>query len=223
VRDQSLRQAETTKVTMVIRNGKEETDASVKKGKHTPGRERSLDTEGTFGPILAMVLFGASWPHSHLAWSRWEQGSDGVEAIFSYIVPQEMALFEVGFCCMADPDGTIPFERKSGYHGEIAIDPTSGAILRIVVIADLEQRLPLAWSGVVVEYGPVAIGGKTYIYPTRSVALTRSRTVRILHEWNESFGVYGPFETMMNDATFDDYHMFRSSSRIVAWEDPGPQ
>jgi VWFA-related protein len=44
-----------------------------------------------------------------------------------------------------------------------------------------------------------------------------------LHEWNESFGVYGPFETMVNDATFDDYHMFRSSSRIVAWENPGLQ
>jgi len=189
VGDQSLRQAETAKVTMVIRNGKEETDTSAKRGKHTSARERSLDTEGTFGPILAMVLFGASWPHSHLAWSRWEQGGNGVEAVFSYRVPQEMPLFEVGFCCLADPDGTIPFKRKSGYHGEIAIDPASGAILRIVVVADLEQKLPLEWSGVVVEYGPVDIGGKTYIYPTRSVALTRSRTVRILHEWNESFGI----------------------------------
>jgi hypothetical protein len=220
VGDQTLHVGEVERVTMHIRNGAEVADADAKKARRGHGRERSLVTEGTFGPILSTVLIGASAPHSRMTWSRWEKHGTGREAVFSYVVPQETPLFEVGFCCLADPDGTIPFRRKTGFHGEIAIDPDTGAILRIVVVADLEQRLPLLRSGVVVEYGPVEIGGKEYVCPTRSVSLSRSRTVRLLHEWNESFGVYGPFETMLNDATFNDFHVFRSTSRILAGIDP---
>jgi hypothetical protein len=215
VGDHILRPSETTKVTMHIRNGKEVAESEPKKMKGVHGRERDLVTEGTFGPILSTVVLGSAARHSQMAWSRWEQGPRGREAVFSYVVPQETPLFAVGFCCLADPDGTIHFHKKSGFHGEIGIDPETGAILRMEVLADLEPRLPLIRSGVVVEYAPVTIGEKVYICPTRSISISRSRTVRVLHEWNENFGVYGPFETMVNDATFSDYHVFRSTSRIL--------
>jgi len=216
VGDQTLHPAETTKVTMHIRNGKEVADVESKKARKGHGRERDLVTEGTFGPILSTVVLGSAAQHSQMGWSRWEQGPGGREAVFSYVVPQETPLFAVGFCCLADPDGTVHFQKMSGFHGEIAIDPETGAILRITVLADLEPRLPLIESGVVVEYAPVTIGEKVYICPTRSISISRSRTVRVLHEWNESFGVYGPFESMVNDVTFSDYHVFRSTSRILA-------
>jgi hypothetical protein len=66
-----------------------------------------------------------------------------------------------------------------------------------------------------VEYGPVVIGEKTYICPTRSVSLSRQRTVELVREWGESFGVYGRFETILNDVTFGKYHLFRAESRIL--------
>lgn len=66
-----------------------------------------------------------------------------------------------------------------------------------------------------VEYGPVVIGGQTYICPARSVSIFRSRTDRLLHQWNIDFGVYGPFETSLNDVTFSQYHLFRSEHRIL--------
>jgi len=222
VGDQILRPSETTKVTMHIRNGMEVAEAESKKAKGTHGRERDLVTEGTFGPILSSVVLGAAAEHSHMEWSRWEQGPEGREAVFSFAVPQETPLFAVGFCCLADPDGTIPFKKMSAFHGEMAIDPDTGAILRIEVLADLDERLPLKRSGVVVEYGTVTIGGKSYICPTRSISLSRSRTVHLLHGWNESFGVYGPFETMVNDVVFSDYHIFRSTSRILTGMEPAP-
>jgi hypothetical protein len=66
-----------------------------------------------------------------------------------------------------------------------------------------------------IEYGPVEIGGKTYDCPLRSVSIMRSRSVGILSEWGESFRTYGPYATMLNDVSFDRYHMFRSESRIL--------
>jgi VWFA-related protein len=215
VNDPVLHQAETRRVTLHVRNGQEIAETDSKKAKAARGRERDLVTQGTFGAILSTVLMGGAAKRSQMAWSRWEQGTQGREAVFRFEVPEETHLFEVGFCCLADPDGTVPFQKKSGFHGEMAIDPETGAIWRIEVVADLEARLPLDRSGVVVEYEPVTIGGREYMCPTRSVSISRSRTVRVLHEWNESFGVYGPFESMVNDVTFSDYHVFRSTSRML--------
>jgi len=221
--DQSLHVTETSNTTVTFRNGKEVVDAEARKGKKLNARERDLDTQGTFGPILAMVFGGASAAGSEFTWSHWEQGADGPQAVFRYAVSQDTSTFQVGFCCLADPDGTILFKRKVGYHGEIAIDPASGAVLRLTVVADLEPRLPMLSSGIMVEYGPVVIGGKTYICPTRSVSISRQRTVKLLREWGESFGVYGRFETILNDVTFGKYHIFRAESRILTDDTSAPK
>jgi hypothetical protein len=97
----------------------------------------------------------------------------------------------------------------------MAIDPDSGAILRLAVQADLEPNQPLLRSNILVEYAPVPIGGTPYVCPIRSVSLSRGRTVIQVHEWGEAFRVYGPFQTMLNDVSFGDYHMFRAEARIL--------
>jgi hypothetical protein len=170
-----------------------------------------------------MVFVDAAAAHSEFTWSHWEQSADGPQAVFRYTVPRYTSHFEVGFCCLADPDGTIFFKKYPAYQVEIAIDPASGAILRVAVTADLEPRLPMQSSGVMVEYGPVAIGGKTYICPTRSVSIQRTRTVQLVKEWGESFGVYARFETMLNDFSFGQYHIFRTQSRILPDDTPVPK
>ena len=218
--DQSLHVRETSNTPVLVRNSKEVVDSDTRKRKQ---RNAHLDTEGTFGPILAMVFVDAAAAHSEFTWSHWEQGADGPQAVFRYTVPQHTSHFEVGFCCLADPDGTIFFKKYPAYHVEIAIDPASGAILRVAVTADLEPRLPMLSSGAMVEYGPVAIGGKTYICPTRSVSIQRTRTVQLVKEWGESFGVYARFETMLNDFSFGQYHIFRAQSRILPDDAPVPK
>jgi hypothetical protein len=217
--EQSLHATKTSKATVLFRDGKEVADAGKEK-KLKETQIRSLDTRGTFGPILAMTFAEAANPKSEFVWDHWEQDTDTPLAVFRYAIPLAASEFQVGFCCLADPDGSIVFQKTSGYHGEIAIDPASGAVRRLTVIADLEPRLPLSTSEIMVEYGPVIIGGRTYIGPTRSVSISRQRTVTILNEWGESFGVYGRFETILNDVAFGPYHVFRSESRILPQYNP---
>jgi hypothetical protein len=97
------------------------------------------------------------------------------------------------------------------------IDPATGAVLRLTIEADLSQGLPLVRSDMLVDYGPVELGGKTYVCPVRSLAVWRSRTVSILAltDWDVRFRTYGPFSTMLNDMAFDNYHLFRAETRML--------
>jgi VWFA-related protein len=221
--DQSLHVTQTSRTTVTFRNGKEVVDAEARKGKKLSARERQLDTQGTFGPILAMVFAGAAAARSGFTWSRWEQSREGQLAVFRYEIPRDSSRFEVGFCCLADPDGTIFFREKAAYRGEVAIDPASGAVLRLTVDAEMEPRLPMTSSGIMVEYGAVTIGAKTYICPTRSVSISRQRTVKLVREWGDGFGVYGRFETILNDVAFEKYHVFRAESQILPGYTTVPQ
>jgi hypothetical protein len=110
----------------------------------------------------------------------------------------------------------------SAYHGEITIDPESGAVLRVSVQADFPPRLPMVHSDVMVEYGPIVIGDKSYICPVHSVSVSRSRMNTLMHEWNTTFGIYDTFETLLNDVTFSDYHLFRAGHRILTDVAPEP-
>lgn len=82
--DQFLRVAQTAKGTMAFRNGKEVVKEKVSKTELEKRACRNLQTVGTFGPILAMVVEGATAEQSELTWSRWEQGANGAVAVFRY-------------------------------------------------------------------------------------------------------------------------------------------
>jgi hypothetical protein len=150
-----------------------------------------------------------------MTWSRWEQGADGRRAVFRYVVPENKSMIDVNGCCLPDGDGETHFKILPAYHGEIAIDPVSGAILRLQVQADLQGFVPVNRSDMMVAYGPVEIGGRTYILPLRSVNIWRGRSEPLLKEWNVGFQTWGPYETRVNNFTFDQYHMFRGESRIL--------
>jgi hypothetical protein len=66
-----------------------------------------------------------------------------------------------------------------------------------------------------VEYGPVEIGERRYICPQRSVVTMRSRRVKPLTFWDETFEIYAPYATQLNDMAYTDYHKFGSDSRIL--------
>ena len=89
--------------------------------------------------------------------------------------------------------------------------------------ADLEPRLPLDRSGIMVEYAPVVIGEKTYICPARSVSISRQRRIMDIDEWGETLKVDAPFETLLDDMAFDKYHIFRSTARMLPGYTPAPK
>ena len=70
------------------------------------------------------------------------------------------------------PGGKIK-EVYPGYHGEIAIDPATGAILRISLMSELPPPYQAMQTAILVEYAPVTIGEQSYICPVRSVAFLK--------------------------------------------------
>jgi VWFA-related protein len=220
--DQTLHFATGEHATVLYRSGHEVVEKKKKlgKGRVVSGvRARGLESTGTFGPILAYVLRAAATSPSTLSWKRWERGKDAALAVFSYRVASKNGAPELTYCCLPEGNGTTPYQNKADTYGEFAVNPDTGAIMRIVINADLDEErdpdVPLIRSQIMIEYGPVELGGKTYIVPQRSVEVSRGRSERLLHEWGMTFSLYSYFETMINDMTFGGYHKFGSEARIL--------
>jgi VWFA-related protein len=220
--DRKLEYARTATEHIYFENGKETTSQQKVKARESPS-EDLLETTGTFGSILVGVIKAAAAPGGTLTWSRWEKGPSGPVAVFRYTSPPTAWTYDVGFCCLAVDEGSFPFDRHTSFHGEFAADPDTGHILRLTVVANLEPRLPLEHSDILVEYGPVEMGGQTYFCPVRSVSTSRQRRVWQMDEWGMSFKIYGPFKTVLNDVTFERYHLFRSETTILPGFVPVPQ
>ncbi len=228
---QPLHIADTAKATVLYRDGYEVVEADNGKSKKRRSDEPYLVTYGTFGPILRSAIDAIFRNPNDLSWKRWEQGASKPVAVFSYSIPKEKSGYETGGCCLPDGDGTSAFQKPAGYHGLVTIDPATGALLRLELIFDLESTTPLVLSEVMIEYGPVEIAEKSYICPVRSVSVSRARSVAVLSEtlqdqgkiqWHGSFRTYGPYATMLNDITFDAFHMFRADSHMLPGFNPSP-
>jgi hypothetical protein len=219
---QPLHWVSTSRATVLYRKSNEIVESPTEKPRQPKEKAVGLMTRGTFGSILGAVNDAIAIPGA-FTWSHWEQDTGGPRAVFRYAIPQNKSRFQVGYCCLLDSDGTTAFRMLAGHHGEIAIDPGSGAILRLTLESDLPPMAPLIRSDVMVEYGPVEIGGKTYICPVKSVSISRSRTVKMLTGLSDSFRIFGPYSTMLNDVTFDGYHMFRSEARVLSGFEPSSE
>ena len=225
--DQSLREAVTEKATLRYRNGHEEQDAEKKKGSPS-ARKRDLNFIGVFGPILGSVLVDATRGDSRLVWGHWVKGEQPREAVFRYLVRAENPHYDVTYCCLV---GGKSFLTSPRYLGELAIDPRTGAILRLTMESEpgwirepnLNPVLPVKGAAMMVEYGPIEIGGKRYICPQRSVVVMRVRTVRTVTSWDQTFDIYAPYEMLLNDIAYTDYHKFGSEARMLPGFDVVPE
>jgi hypothetical protein len=196
--------------TVLYRDGQEFVDAGGKQHKSFDPSDFELSTTGEFGPVLGTALADSAL--TGVTWSHWEQAPAGTMAVFRYAVSREASHYTVGF-----PSPTHETRFLSAYHGEIGIDPADGSILRITMVADLKPSDPGTKAGMLVEYGPVEIGGGTYVCPAKSVALSQVWMVRI--ESNSMRGEHSSrvaLQTRVNDLAFRDYHLFRGDVRILS-------
>jgi hypothetical protein len=188
---------------VTYRDGREVEDAQPGKDKKPEARGLGLTTFGEFGPILSVVIGDAK--HGKVYWSHWEQGASGPLAVFSYRVPQESSHFTV--------KGGGNMARFPSYHGEIAVDPATGTILRITLESDWKPPFQLSESGILVEYGPVEIGNETYTCPVKGVALSKLPDPGA--QGTNASGSMFAAQTFVNDITFTEYHVFRAETRIL--------
>lgn len=217
-----LRLSDSAEAEVLYRQGREVVESDTEKRGPHQAQDPNLTTYGVFGPSLEIMREMIADP-GLMTWRRWEQDASGRRAVFSYRVPRAKSLYHIAACCLPDGEGRTGFDTLAGYEGEITLDAATGAILRLEMQADLKGFLPILRSDLMVAYGPVEIGGKTYICPVKSVSILTMRSVEQSSTWGEGFLTYGPYQTVLIDFVFDQYHMFRTTSRVLTGAPPPPQ
>jgi VWFA-related protein len=233
-----LRLVARSRVTVLYRDGREFIDAGADKDKKPQPPDKGLATWGEFGPILGIVFIDAA--RSNFTWSHWELGAGGPQAVFHYSVPREKSHYELRFCCAAGSYGLglDVLTQRVGYHGELTVDPDSGTILRVTVLADRDPGNPIAQADVAVDYGPVELAGKTYYCPIKGIALAQAPDLKALHgglaplasaieaenrptieKASLSSAAQGPRQILLNDVTFREYHLFSVEAKVVTGEE----
>jgi hypothetical protein len=201
--------------TVVYRDGKEIVDPGHLKRKQPNPEEVGLVTTGTFGPILLTVVGDAL--RSQMAFSHWEQAAGGPVAVFRVAVPKDKSHYQVTYRI---PSQTQATEQPAAYHGEVSIDPATGTILRVTVEANFEPGVEMVRADIMVEYGPVDIGAKSYICPLKSVSLAQGLSKVQGRIATAAVSRLGPVITRLNDVAFSNYHVFRAEVRVLSGDEP---
>jgi hypothetical protein len=191
-----------------------------------------LISGGEFGTALGMILTDTIL--GRVSWSRWEQTAAGRAAVFQYSVPSSASHFEVigtlqrqaAIAGRAAPDGgsrgiqgiqpqpnndparTSILRVRPAYHGSLWLDPATGTILRITMEAELKDDAPLRRGAILVEYGPVQIGDRTFICPVRSLAFSVAAT-------GAQASLSDAPTEWLNETLFTGYHRFAATTRIL--------
>ena len=61
-----------------------------------------------------------------------------------------------------------PFKAKSGYHGELFLDPDSGGVLRTIVEAEFKPPSFVHYEDIRIDYAPTPLGENRLYVPVRS-------------------------------------------------------
>lgn len=181
------------------------------------------------GPVLTLkTAVQEIMANGSPTWLRWETVNGIRIAVYSFAVDKKKAHFSINYCCFPDTDtvGTIHystaasasgthtptgnlqnsvdwknFKTSSGYHGELFVDPNSGAIVRLITEADLKPTDFVHYEDIRTDYAPMPIGGKTLVVPIRSFTLAEvvpngdanAARVTIRHQFvTEDFKSYLP-------------------------------
>jgi hypothetical protein len=221
-----------------FREGKEVVDGHSTKQISFAGK--ALATQGIFGEALELILVDVL--PSGPIWSHWEGSANAPLTVFQYAVPLESSHYVV-----VVPGVPRASQTSDAYHGEITIDPSNGTIVRLTLVAELSGDSRVSKGDVMVEYGPVEIGGINCTCPVKSASLTVQRPTTSgfkyklnaeatkagapqtkMNQIQSSYDSadYAPLVTKVSDARFSNYHQFRSDIRILTGNnvkpDPNP-
>ena len=157
---------------ITFQDGKEVTDggAGTEQAKTKDGG--GLESHGEFGAEAAVVLMDLE--KGTISFDHWEQSMAGPATVYRYSVPREFSHYEVTDACQDH----ISFHDLPGYSGEIAVDPKTGAILRMTLEAESKPGDPVSHVASVVEYGLVVLGNRRSICPLRSLTFMDEEEVR---------------------------------------------
>jgi VWFA-related protein len=169
-----------------------------------------LTTWGEFGGIIEELLTGSAGLATE--WSRWEAIDGKRVAVFRYSVDRQHSRYTVSWCC----DAIGRKEIRPEYRGELFIEPVSGSVVRLTRRAVFLPGFPIQRIDTMVEYGPVGIGGNSYICPVKSVTVSFWKA-GVVHP--PGFADPAGFAHLMHslsEVRFSSYQKFGTSSMLVA-------
>ena len=196
---------------ITFRDGKEIIDPMKSQRADQELPQPGLESWGEFGPEPAVILMDAG--AGSISFHHWEQTPAGLAAVYRYSVPEAKSNYEVNYGC----PGSTAFHASPAYRGSLAIDPVTGAILRVTLQADWNKGDPISHVASVIDYGPEEIGGRTYICPVQSLAFSVEDT-DICHHDSYNRRLVQPMT--LNQTTFTNYHRLASTHKFVT--DPAP-
>ncbi len=242
---------------ITFRDGKEAADqdpASQDASGRKSSGESGLHSWGEFGPALTVVL--SDLAGHRVEFARWELESGRLAAVFRYEVPREASHYAVTFSTQnqqvlgrtqfgyagqqRSPQQVANIPRTTEqhtvtetppYHGTIAIEPATGAVLRITIDSELRHGAPLLRAATAIDYAPVTIGERAFICPVRSLALSvepgdfsgcagRPGTLNGVGDdsaWQSRLSRCDSNPVLLiNETRFTDYHRLGSTARILA-------
>jgi hypothetical protein len=88
--------------------------------------------------------------------------------------------------------------------------------------ANLNPVLPVKGATVMVEYELDEIGGKELHLPAAQHRHYASPNRKDVTSWDQIFDIYFPYETLLNDVAYTDYHKFSSETRMLRGLDVVP-
>jgi hypothetical protein len=158
---------------------------------------------GEFGPLAAIVIGDAL--RGQVMWSHWEQTAGDPAAVLRYQVAADQSNYTVRMPSGTKPDTKFE-ELHPAYHGEIAIDPATGAILRVSAVAEMPGMYEGMQSATLVEYAAVALGDGSCTCPVHGVALTKGPAAAAVPDAQNA-----PVQTQLSDVEFTDYRLSGSA------------
>ena len=150
------------------------------------GRNGMIVMVGT-APTPTTVLAEAQ-AAGKLSWLRWEQVDGKKLAVFNFSVDKKKSRYTLEYCCFpevsqAGPmsmrgtnagggpgnyeniDQWKPWKGTVPYHGEIFVDPSSGAVVRLVTQANLKASDPVRAETRRIDYAQQKVGDLTVMVP----------------------------------------------------------
>lgn len=123
-----------------------------------------------------------------LDWLRWEQVDGKKVAVFSFVVDKKKSRLTLEYCCFPEVsqagdmtmrgtetaggagnyvniDKWKPWKGTVPYHGEIFVDPSTGAVVRLVTQANLKGSDPVRAEARRIDYGEQKVGDLTVMVP----------------------------------------------------------
>jgi hypothetical protein len=144
-------------------------------------------------PPSPSAILGEVAAASKLSWLRWETIDSKPAAVLSFAVDKKKSHYLVSYCCFPNTDtqsgiaasGTFvpipgeiqsittwkPFKKVVSYHGELFIEPQTGALVRLNLYAELKPTDFVHQEARRIDYRPVVVAGKEYELPVDSYIL----------------------------------------------------